>query len=188
MNGAIRPAYDDLGADEFYRRNGASYRNPHEETVAALVRRIAVEWPLDLSRVLDLACGSGEVTLALQAMTAADAIDAIDPYTGTAYLERTGRVAEAFTFAEIGAGALAARRWTSVFCSFALHLAETSRLPLLCLRLAEVTSSLVVITPHKRPTIDAAWGWTLVAEIQHNRVRARHYTRLGQTETGAEEG
>jgi SAM-dependent methyltransferase len=171
----IRPAYDALGSDEFYRRSGATYRNPHEVTIAALIGQCVEAWPIDVTDVLDLACGSGEVTVALLGLEGVRSIHGVDPYTGAAYAERTGATAEELTFADIAAGALAKRSWSTVFCSFALHLCETSRLPVVCSRLAEIGGNLVVITPHKRPVIDAAWGWTFRDEIIRNRVRARWY-------------
>jgi hypothetical protein len=147
----IRPAYDALGSDEFYRRSGATYRNPHESTVSALVEHVVAIWPIDVTDVLDLACGSGEVTLALLRCEGVRSIHGIDPYTGAAYTGRTGATAEA--------------------------LAETSRLAVLCHRLAEISPSLVVITPHKRPVIDPSWGWSLRDEVVRSRVRARWYAR-----------
>jgi SAM-dependent methyltransferase len=173
----IRPAYDALGSDEFYRRSGATYRNPHESTVSALVEHVVAIWPIDVTDVLDLACGSGEVTLALLRCEGVRSIHGIDPYTGAAYTGRTGATAEALTFADIAGGALERRDWSTIFCSFALHLAETSRLAVLCHRLAEISPSLVVITPHKRPVIDPSWGWSLRDEVVRSRVRARWYAR-----------
>jgi hypothetical protein len=176
----IRPAYDELGSDEFYLRSGATYRNPHESTVAALVEEVVGSWPIDVTDVLDLACGSGEVTLALLRCAGVRSIHGIDPYTGSAYTERTGSTAETLTFAAIASGALEGRAWSTVFCSFALHLCESSRLPVLCSRLAAIGGNLVVITPHKRPAIDAAWGWSLRDEVIRNRVRARWYVSTSE--------
>jgi hypothetical protein len=175
LDGPIRPSYDALGPDEFYRQSGATYRNPHESAVATLVCRAVRDWPIDVTDVLDLACGSGEVTLALLQCEGVRSIHGVDPFTGPAYLERTGATAELLTFADIAAGALEGRRWTTVVCSFALHLCETSRLPVLCQRLSDITDSLVIITPHKRPVIDPAWGWSLRDEMMQSRVRARLY-------------
>jgi SAM-dependent methyltransferase len=136
---------------------------------------IATErWPLDLRCVLDLACGSGEATLALREL-GAGVIHGIDPYTGEAYRERTGQEAEPFSFEEIAAGVLAGRTYSLIVCSFALHLLEPSRLPGVCYRLAEVGETLLVLTPHKRPAIRPAWGWSLEGEHVHARVRMRYY-------------
>ncbi len=46
----------------FYQARGADYRNPQEREVHAMLRAVVPAWGLDVSAVLDLACGSGEVT------------------------------------------------------------------------------------------------------------------------------
>ena len=173
---SIRAAYEQHGVDGFYRVEGDNYRNPHEPTIRRALAQVATAWSLDLAHVLDLACGSGEATLALRAL-GANQIDGIDPYTGGAYQARTGEVAKPYTFAEIAAGVLAGRSYSLIVCSFALHLAEQSRLPLLCYRLAEVAPSLLILTPHKRPMLDEAWGWKLREETVIERVRVRLYER-----------
>jgi hypothetical protein len=138
----------------------------------------AVEiWPLNLNHVLDLAAGSGEVTLALRTLGAAR-IDGIDPYTAAAYARRTGAQVENLTFADIAAGALALRRYSLIVCSFAMHLCERSRLPALTYQLALLSDSMLILTPHKRPEIRREWGWELAGETIVERVRARFYTRF----------
>lgn len=169
----IRPQYDEHGVEGYYANFGAAYRNPHEPIIRRLLARLALEWSLDLTNVLDLACGSGEVTLTLRELGAH--VTGADPYTGAAYLERTGRTPEAHSFDTIAAGSLEGRAFSLIVCSFALHLAEGSRLPALAQHLARVAPALVVLTPHKRPTLKPAWGWTLEAEALEDRVRARRY-------------
>lgn len=173
---SIRAAYEQHGVDGFYRAEGNSYRNPHEPTIRRALTQVVPTWSLDLAQVLDLACGSGEATLALRNLGAGQ-IDGIDPYTGQAYRARTGQAAEPYTFAEIAAGALVGRGYTLIVCSFALHLAEQSRLPLLCYRLAEIAPSMLILTPHKRPELHESWGWLLHEETVIERVRARLYKR-----------
>lgn len=170
---AIRHGYEAHGVDGFYQHQGATYRNPHEPVVAALIRQVVDDRQIDLSNVLDLACGSGEATLALRACGAT--VHGIDPYTGAAFAERTGAVAEALLFEDIANGALGNRAYSAIVCSFALHLVETSRLPMVCLHLAQISPVLLVLTPHKRPDVRREWGWQLVAERLHERVRARLY-------------
>ena len=171
---AIRAAYEQYGVRGFYERFGATYRNPHEQAVRAAIRRAIGRWSIRLDRVLDLACGSGEATLALREVGAAS-IDAIDPYTYAAYATRTGSAAERLTFEQIAAGALAGRWYSTIVCSFALHLVEPSRLPALALQLSLAGASLLVLTPHKRPAIRPAWGWSPAGELLVDRVRARYY-------------
>ena len=171
---SIRGQYVRYGAQGYYEQFGAQYRNPHELAVRQAIHAAAAGWGLDLARVLDLACGSGEATLALRELDAA-AIDGLDPYTGAAYQARTGQAAEALTFEAIAAGALDGRRYSLVVCSYALHLLEPSRLPRLLYQLSRVAGSLLVLTPHKRPQLRPEWGWTLTGEMVVQRVRVRGY-------------
>jgi len=171
---AIRAAYEQYGVEGFYQRFGDSYRNPHERVIRATLRAALARWDLPLDRVLDLACGSGEATLALRELGCAD-IDGIDPYTYQAYIERTGQAAECFTFEQIAAGALADRSYGTIVCSFALHLVALSRLPALATQLSLIGTTLLVLTPHKRPQLRPEWGWRCADELLIERVRARYY-------------
>ncbi len=175
----IRPAYEEHGVTGFYQQFGSSYRNPHETILQSLLKRVLLEWKLELEHVLDLACGSGEATLVLQELGAK--VSGIDPYTFEAYFERTGLHAETFSFDDIANGMLEGRRYSLIVCSFALHLVENSKLPMLMFQLAQITDTLLVLTPHKRPQIKPEWGWTLEQEILEDRVRARLYRTLGDT-------
>lgn len=173
-NASIRAGYQRHGVRGFYERIREAYRNPHEAAVRSALQAGLSRWPVDISRVLDLACGSGEVTLALQAL-GCSSIAGIDPYTAPAYQKRTGQPVEPFTFAQIAAGALTGRRYSLIVCSYALHLVPASRLPLLAYQLQQIAPALIVFTPHKRPQLREAWGWRLVEEIVVERVRARLY-------------
>jgi SAM-dependent methyltransferase len=173
---AIRAAYQQYGVEGFYQRFGNTYRNPHERAIGAALRLAVDRWALPPGRVLDLACGSGEVTLALREL-GRTAIDGIDPYTFEAYAERTGQVAEHFTFQQIAAGALAGRSYGTIVCSFALHLVALSRLPALATQLSLIGEALLLLTPHKRPQLRAEWGWECMDDVVVERVRARLYRR-----------
>lgn len=174
MSDPIRPRYDALGVEGFYARHGSDYANPHAEIVASLIETVVREATLDLSHVLDLAAGAGEATLPLRTL-GATRIDAFDPFTAAAYERATGNACEPIRFEDIAAGLLGSRRWSLVVCSFALHLCEGSRLAAVCVELARRAPTLLVVTPHKRPQLRDAWGWTLRREWTHDRVRARLY-------------
>ena len=176
---AIRNAYAEMGVEAFYQTHGATYRNPHEDAIRALLREIVPVWQLDLNRVLDLACGSGEATLALRELGAKNIVGA-DPFTSEAFEQRTGQTAWPLSFEQIEGGALENEQFSLVVCSFALHLAQPSRLPLLCFRLEQISPALLVLTPHKRPSIAASWGWSLEHELVADRVRARFYRRQSE--------
>lgn len=171
---AIRNQYRAHGVQGYYERFGADYRNPHEPHIRAALRQAAERWPLDTSAVLDLACGSGEVTLALR-MLGVTNITGADPYTGAAYTARTGQTALPYTFEQIGAGALSEQHYSLIVCSFALHLMETSRLPTVAYQLGRMASQLLILTPHKRPDLRESWGWSLAGEVVNEHVRSRFY-------------
>jgi SAM-dependent methyltransferase len=173
---AIRAGYEQYGVAGFYQRFGASYRNPHERVIRATLKAAVARWDLPLDHVLDLACGSGEVTLALRELGGA-VLDGIDPYTHEAYAARTGQAAEPITFEQIAAGALAGRSYDTIVCSFALHLVALSRLPALATQLSLIGTTLLVLTPHKRPQLRREWGWACTDELLIERVRARYYRR-----------
>ena len=174
MPDSIRDQYVRYGAQGYYEQFGAQYRNPHELAVRQTIHTTVAAWRLDLAHVLDLACGSGEVTLALRELRAV-AIDGLDPYTGAAYQARSGQPAEALSFEAIAGGALDGRRYSLVVCSYALHLLAPSRLPRLAYQLSRVAGALLVLTPHKRPNLRPEWGWVLAEEMVVQRVRARCY-------------
>lgn len=174
---AIRKGYEEFSVQGFYEKFGDEYRNPHEPAIQKVLSEAVKKWQLDLQKVLDLACGSGEVTLVLKSLGTTN-IDGIDPYTYNAYLKRTGQQAETYTFEEIASGVLADRDYSLIVCSFALHLVTGSRLPLLLYQLSLIADTMVIITPHKRPELKEEWGWICLDEITSDRVRAR----LFQTE------
>jgi hypothetical protein len=171
---SIRARYERHGADAYYRGHASDYANPHEPEVRQCIEMAASRWRLDLSRVLDLAAGSGEATLALRDL-GAGAIEACDPYLFELYKRRVGQPCERFSFEDIAAGALAAREYSLIVCSFALHLVDPSRLPTVCLQLGLIAPALLVLTPHKRPEIREQWGWELAGEFVWARVRSRWY-------------
>jgi hypothetical protein len=169
---SVRARYERHGADAYYRAHAADYANPHEPEIRHALGLAKRKWDLDLSRVLDLAAGSGEATLALQELGAGE-IDACDPYLFEQYERRTGRPAERLSFEDVAAGALAGRAYSLVVCSFALHLAEASRLPAICYQLSVISPTLLILTPHKRPVIRRQWGWELAGDFVWAGVRCR---------------
>ena len=173
-NLSIRKQYEDYTAEIYYQNFGDNYINPHEKNIETALKIALNKWTLNLDKVLDLACGSGEVTLILKKL-GYENIEGIDPYTYNAYLKRTGKPAEKYTFAEISTGIIADRKYSLIIISFALHLLEESRLPIFLYQVSLITDSLIIITPHKRPEIKSQLGWNLIDEILFNRVRVRLY-------------
>ncbi|GIW75567.1 MAG: hypothetical protein KatS3mg104_0630 [Phycisphaerae bacterium] len=174
---SVHHAYLTYGPRQYYQKYGFSYRNPHEPIIRELIRQILLTWDPDCSFGLDLAAGSGEVTLAVRDVRPKSLLEGVDPYTHLLYTTRTGLPCLPLSFEDIAAGALRGRCYSVVFCSFALHLLEESRLPGLCWALGEVSDQWVILTPHKRPVIRPQWGWDLKHQMLFQRVRARFYQR-----------
>lgn len=178
----VRCGYDQHGLDQYYAIHGADYRNPHEKIIQKILKSWLIQEKRSTEiRVLDLACGSGEISLILRDY-GVEKITGVDPYTAMAYQKRTGLEAIPYTFQQITHSGLVddsgeRLAFDLIICSFALHLCEKSRLPALCLRLAEMSPNLVVITPHKRPEISENWGWLMKSELIMDRVRLRDYQR-----------
>ncbi len=179
VKGGIRPQYETRGVTRYYSKHGATYRNPHESVIREILGLAVDRWRPDLSNVLDLACGSGEVTLSLVELAHEMenlSIAGIDPYTADAYRARTGKIAERTSFEQIAGGALAGRRYSLIICSFAMHLIDQSWLPVLLLQLGLISDTMWILTPHKRPELRPQWGWMMEDEIVYDRVRARKYS------------
>mmetsp|Transcript_97717 Transcript_97717/g.280757 ORF Transcript_97717/g.280757 Transcript_97717/m.280757 type:complete len:326 (+) Transcript_97717:110-1087(+) len=184
---SVRAAYSELGATGFYEVHGAEYRNPHSDELTAAMRISLDTWTTrgflpPLHRALDLACGSGEASIALLAWVqeqpeVADLdVQAADPFTHEAYARRTGREASRWSFEDVADGVLDGMEvFDMVMCSFCLHLLDKSWLSLTLSALARVSRTLLVATPHKRPIIDARTGWEQLDEVVHSRVRIRLY-------------
>lgn len=161
---AIRNMYSELGVDAFYKEFGNEYNNPHADIIKKLLSKVEVG-----ERILDLCCGSGEVT---RCFTDKDVIGC-DPYTYELYKKMTGREVLKYSFKDIAQGALAEYNFDTVICSFALHLCEESMLNPVLFQLAMISNKLIILTPHKRPNIKTFWK--LDKEIIIDRVRLREY-------------
>jgi ubiquinone/menaquinone biosynthesis C-methylase UbiE len=59
------------GVENYYNKFGAAYRNPHEATLRRVFPKALAKWKdhLTFNKILDLACGSGEMTIIVQEWT-----------------------------------------------------------------------------------------------------------------------
>jgi SAM-dependent methyltransferase len=170
---AVRNEYAKIGVENYYKKHSKDYRNPHEKIVHKLLE-IAENKNYIGRNVIDLCCGSGEVTLGLKQYN--HKITGVDPYTNLAYYNRTGCKAINLSFKDIVRGKLK-EHCDTIICSFALHLCEKSMLPFLLYRLGEITDTLIIISPHKRPDCDRIASWILVDDIIVDRVRMKVYMK-----------
>ena len=191
---AIRNQYEALGVENYYVLHGDHYKNPHEMKIRAALDKLLFrsnnEWisQIDFSNILDLCCGSGEMTMYLREYLTAYhpkeqiKIHGLDPFTVNAYLKRTGMSAFKYGFEDIQNGILweilESETYSLIVCSYALHLCDASRLSSVCYCLSMVGHRLLIITPHKRPNIDASMGWKLLFEGVDQKVRIRLYRSI----------
>lgn len=169
---SVREGYDDLGVEGYYEKHQGDYTNPHQKIIKELLT-IALNRNMIKGNVLDLCCGSGEVTTYLQEYD----VTGLDPYTAVAYKARTGKEALPYSFKDIVLGKLDGMYFDTIICSFAMHLCEESMLPQLLWKLGEISNRLIILTPHKRPDCDGIARWCLVEEVIVKRVRMRVYIR-----------
>lgn len=164
----FRDRYAGAGPGGYYRAHADDYRNPHEPAVRAALEHAVVHWSrgrddgVRFRRVLDLAAGGGEATLALRRLVPTAEIAACDPYTAPLCRRRTGGECQEWSFEAIATGAVQLPDYSCIVASCALHLAGESWLPPLCLALARAADDLLVLTPLTRPEVRAEWGWRLV--------------------------
>lgn len=177
--GGFRMKYKTFGIDEYYKLDGDVYRNPHERQIIHAIQNCINIQNLDKTLpILDLACGSGEASIALTLMGFQN-VSGIDPFTTNAYKYRTGLKVESFTFNDIAAfGILYDRYYNAIVCSYAMHLCQLQLLKLLCIQLSLVSKYLIIVSPHKLPVINDEYGWKLVENIVSNRVHVRIFHSL----------
>jgi SAM-dependent methyltransferase len=154
----IRPLYDAFGAEGYYRQFGNAYENPHQPEIKSLLE---ANWPRMRveGAVLDLAAGGGEVSSVLLDL-GHDRVEGCDPYTYILYTEKTGKPCNRSSFKDIIRAGLP-HTYDLVICSFALHLCPEKELFPLCWQLFQASPRLVVLTPHKRPQLEAIPGIVL---------------------------
>ena len=170
---SIRNEYAKQGIEEFYKNNGSTYSNPHEYIIHKCLGHAISNWFIPLDTVLDLACGSGEITSQILYYT--KNVVGVDPYTFDAYYNRIGKYPLLYSFEDIANGIMKDHHFDIIICSFALHLIEKSRLPGVCYALSQISDKLLIITPNKKPTI--SWFWELKQEKIIDRVRIRLYEK-----------
>lgn len=198
------------GVELYYRSTGSTYQNPHYRAIALATSCIMDEWlamqiehhpPMHMvqARILDLACGSGEATLAISEWlqhgsrkknrtssipslppgTRLDvSFSACDPFTHEAYRERTGMQCMDWSFEDISNGVADEERFHLVISSYALHVASPSTLYTCLLQLSLICSHLIILSPHKKPEpalVERGGHWRMAKSLVEERVHAWLY-------------
>jgi hypothetical protein len=210
---SMRENYSEGGVETYYKTKGSSYQNPHYPSICKATSLIMDEY-LELigaeaedeqklhAKVLDLACGSGEATLAIsewlqhgtrrRSKQSAPApppksrldltFSACDPFTHKAYRERTGLECKQWSFEDLSNGAADEDRYHLVISSYALHVASSSTLFTCLLQLSFTCTHLIILSPHKKPEpslVERGGHWQLVKSLVEDRVHAWLYQSRG---------
>lgn len=157
---ALRTLYEQLGVEAYYKQYAAQYINPHLAQIQELL--LANEGNLDYSSLLDLCAGGGEVSAIVQSLGYSNTT-ATDPFTHQLYQKNIGSECQKLSFDDIIRGKLEGN-FSTVVCSFAMHLCPTQQLYPLLLQLFALSPVLVIISPHKRPILDVYEGVQCVLE------------------------
>lgn len=165
---AIRNKYAELGVDEYYKQHGNDYVNPHLKELTSAVRIIKDFWKLNLGTTLDLCSGSGEMTTIL------GCDEGCDPYTFESYTNNTGKPCMQYSFDDIMHGKLD-KKYNTIVCSYALHLADTSKLPQIIYQLSRICNNFLLISPNKKPDIRKEWGMVLDNQAYIHGIRIKLY-------------
>lgn len=175
-NKSVRAGYEELGIEGYYKLHNKDYTNPHIKEIEYLLKQ-EIKKNYFGTNILDLCCGSGEVTNILRKYedTQKYNIEGLDPYTVRAYEKNTNNTCLIYDFKDIVQGALENKRYDTIICSFAMHLCEESMLNSLLYQLNLIANTLVIITPHKRPEINYWWKETYRQKL--NKVTLRTYKK-----------
>lgn len=165
----IRKMYETKGVCAFYKEYANSYTNPHQKYIEHHLSTHLK--PFINGSVLDLCCGSGEVTNAIQQFENVTHIEGTDLYTSQLYKNNTQCTSTNLSFDDILNHGLPSQ-YDTIICSFALHLCPNSKLPIVLWRLAQSSNTLIILTPHKNPVINKFWK--LENEFR-DQIRSRVY-------------
>jgi len=176
----LRHAYEKEGSDSYYQHNALAYQNPHEAQVRALVLQNATK--IDYSKSLDLCAGGGEVSKVWEEMGYTDFL-ASDAYTHKLYKKKIKKPCYPYSFDDFLRGNFEfPHTFTSIVCSFGLHLCPEEWLFTVTENLWVYTNNLVIITPHKRPELEIIGNCVLdyedfVLTARGKKVRLKSYKR-----------
>jgi hypothetical protein len=171
---AIRTEYEDLGVEDFYKKKGSEYINPHLKDIEESIKEIVDLDIVDLSNVLDLGAGTGEVTNILNELGYYN-IEGVDLYLCKEYEKRTGNKCIELSFNDIRNGKLNNKEYSTIICSYALHLADKSILHDLLWELSLISKYLIIISPTKKPEISSD-SWEEIYSFTINKSKNRIYT------------
>jgi hypothetical protein len=178
MKGFRRKYYSIHDSPEDFYLHCDTYKNPHSKKFGPIIKKVIKWLPFNLILesqnypVLDLACGTGEVTIQLMDNNIHHIVG-IDPFLATSYSERTSKPVLQNSFEDIYQKRIILERYSIVFCSYALHLCEDLHALLEILKC--YTQYLCVLTPHGLPIIPIESGWIRNFDFKYSNVKVYLY-------------
>lgn len=170
----IRHNYQKFGVEDFYKNVKNDYINPHFEFIKNSLINIVNNYNLDFSNVLDLAAGTGEVTTILNELNINNIIG-LDPYLYDEYIKNTNNKCLKYSFNDIQKGILDKYKFSTIICSYALHLCEKSILPDVLWNLSLISKNLIILSPNNNPIINETNGWILIDNFKIKKCKTRIY-------------
>ena len=160
--------YQKYGVENYYKNHGESYKNPHFQNLAYIFPKILKEIPINPeASILDLACGSGEITqLLIKNGHNPSKIKGMDPYTSKNYEKTTGLTCLEKSFQDIIRGDLSEVHFDVIVCSYAVHLMKDEELFGFFTELASMTPRFIVISPNRKFALDH-FRWKIKTETYY---------------------
>jgi SAM-dependent methyltransferase len=168
------------GVDNFYECC-ENYSNPHSSKFRFILQKLISWFPSDLvidehRPVLDLACGTGQITQLLITHHHIDHIIGLDPYLFEQYSLNTKKVVFPNSFEDIIRGTITLPPTSIIICSYGLHLCDQINELLDILK--DSTRYLCVISPHGLPFISDSSGWRNLFSFKYSNIKTSLYTTL----------
>ena len=166
----MRGKYEELGVDGYYEAHADAYSNPHLGQIAAVLQEAHEEGMLDFTRVMDLCCGNGEAAGVVRTIHPEAELIGVDPYTYQGFEQKIGAPCWRLSFDDIRRGQLLEqpgaepKSFSCIISSFGLHLLDEKHTWAVVSQLVELTDTIVIITPHKRPELEGVCGLSKCGE------------------------
>ena len=171
----IRNNYQKFGVQNYYKNVKHEYKNPHLSYIEESILKIINDYNIDFSKVLDLACGTGEITTILKEYNINNVIG-LDPYLYKEYNKNTNNKCLQLSFEDIQKGKLDIK-FSTIICSYALHLCEKSILPDVLWNLSLISKNLIILSPNNKPEINDN-SFILVDNFKIEKCKTRIYESI----------
>jgi len=170
---SVRGDYEKHGVDDYYKNFSDQYDNPHSQYIYEIIDEIFNSGLVDFTKCLDLSCGDGLITQILVNKGVMN-VKGLDPYMCKEYEEETKKKCLKLSFKDIQSGKLS-ESFSTIFCSYGLHLCESSILPDVLWNLSLISEFLVIISPNNRPIITENNGWKHIYNMKKGKSKCKIY-------------